>query len=199
MLHPQQVCPDIVSRVIRITRLVAVTLLASFLAVSAAKAQTGTSTGLAPSIDNIAPRSYPDKAPSDPFQARLIPRNSKVYIAPMISEDPKESQSQGFETYLAAALRKKDVPLLIVANQSQADFIIEGTADKKPAGLAKKILLGDFRKSTSASMSVTNLRTGVVAYADSSDRSSANRGLRSSAEKLAKYLKRKIEDDEKKH
>jgi hypothetical protein len=38
----------------------------------------------------------------------------------------------------------------------------------------------------------------VVAYADSSDRSSANRGLRSSAEKLAKYLKKKIDDDEKK-
>jgi hypothetical protein len=117
----------------------------------------------------------------------------------MLSEDPGQSQSQGFETYLAAALRKKDVPLLIVADQSQADFIIEGTADKKAAGLAKKILLGDFRKSTSASMTVTNLRTGVVAYADSSDKSSANRGLRSSAEKLAKYLKRKIEDDEKRH
>jgi hypothetical protein len=58
--------------------------------------------------------------------------------------------------------------------------------------------MGDFRNSTSASMTVTNLHTGVVAYADSSDRASANRGLRSSAEKLAKYLKRKIEDDEKK-
>lgn len=144
-------------------------------------------------------RTYPDRAPDDPFKARLIPRNSKIYIAPMLSEDPGQSQSQGFESYLAAALRKKDVPLIIVADASQADFIIEGTADKKAAGLAKKILLGDFRKSTSASMTVTNLRTGVVAYADSSDKSSANRGLRSSAEKLAKYLKKKIEDDEKRH
>ena len=197
MLHPRQVCSGTASRVISLTRLATLTLLVSFLAVSAAQAQTGTTASAAQ--PSVSPRTYPDKAPNDPFQARLIPRNSKVYIAPMISEDPKESQSQGFETYLAAALRKKDVPLLIVADQSQADFIIEGTADKKAAGLAKKILLGDFRKSTSASMSVTNLRTGVVAYADSSDRSSANRGLRSSAEKLAKYLKRKIEDDEKKH
>jgi len=199
MLHPRQVCPGTTSRVISLTRLAVVTFLVSLLAVSAAKAQTGTTASAAQPADKVAPRTYPDRAPNDPFQARLIPRNSKVYIAPMISEDPKESQSQGFETYLAAALRKKDVPLLIVANQSQADFIIEGTADKKAAGLAKKLLLGDFRKSTSASMSVTNLRTGVVAYADSSDRSSANRGLRSSAEKLAKYLKKKIEDDEKKH
>ncbi|HSS20891.1 MAG TPA: hypothetical protein VLL54_12520 [Pyrinomonadaceae bacterium] len=143
-------------------------------------------------------RTYPEKAPEDPFKARIIPRNSKVYIAPMLSEDATKPQAQGFETYLAAALRKKDVPLLIVADESMADFIIEGTADQKGAGWAKKVFMGDFRKSTSSSMTLTNLKTGIVAYADSSDRSSANRGLRSSAEKLAKYLKRKIEDDEKK-
>jgi hypothetical protein len=43
-----------------------------------------------------------------------------------------------------------------------------------------------------------NTKTGVVAYADSSHRDSAARGMRSSAEKLAKYLKKKIEDDAKK-
>jgi len=166
---------------------------------SAAKAQTSDTATTNRASEKASPRIYPEKAPDDPFKARLISRNSKIYIAPMLSEDPGKPQAQGFETYLAAALRKKDVPLLIVADQSQADFIIEGTADKKSGGLAKKILLGDFRKSTSASMTVTNLKTGVVAYADSSDRSSANRGLRSSAEKLAKYLKKKIEDDEKKH
>lgn len=137
--------------------------------------------------------------PDDPFRAQLIPRNSKVYIEPIKSEDPNKPQAQGFESYIAAALRKKGVPLLIIADRSQADFVIAGTADKKGAGWAKKIFLGDFRNSTSASMTVTNSRTGVVAYADSSDRASANRGLRSAAEKLAKYLKRKIEDDEKKH
>jgi len=148
--------------------------------------------------DKPASQTYPEKPPDDPFKARIIPRNSKIYIAPMKDEDPNKPQAQGFESYLAAALRKKEVPLLIVADRSQADFAIEGTADQKGAGWAKKLILADFRKSTSASMTVTNLRTGVVAYADSSDRASANRGLRSSAEKLAKYLKRKIEDDEKK-
>jgi hypothetical protein len=86
----------------------------------------------------------------------------------------------------------------MVADRSQADFAIEGSADKKAAGFAKKWLLGDFRRSTSASLTVTNLHTGVIAYADASDRTSANKGLRSSAEKLAKYLKRKMMDDEKK-
>ena len=141
---------------------------------------------------------FPEKPPDDPFKARLIPRNSKIYIAPIQPENPNNLQAEGFEHYLAAALRKKNVPLIIVADRSIADFIIEGTADQRNPGWAKKIILADFRRSTSASMTVTNLRTGVVAYADSSDRSSANRGLRSSAEKLAKYLKRKIDDDEKK-
>jgi hypothetical protein len=46
-------------------------------------------------------------------------------------------------------------------------------------------------------MQVVNLKTSVVVYADSSHRTTANRGERSTAEKLAKYLKKKIEDDEK--
>ena len=193
MLHAQS-SEGRLSRVTSLTSLM--TPLFLLFAVSAATAQTTASKDQSP--DKQAPVTYPEKPPDDPFKARLIPRNSKVYIAPIKSEDPSKPQAEGFESYIAAALRKKDVPLLIVADRSQADFIIEGTADKKGAGWAKKIILGDFRSSTSASMTVTNLKTGVVAYADSSDRSSANRGLRSSAEKLAKYLKKKIEDDEKK-
>lgn len=117
-----------------------------------------------------------------------IPRNSRVYIAPM----------DGFETYLAAAFRKKEVPLVIVTEPEFADFMISGTHEKKNAGWAKTIFLGDARSSASASMQVVNMRTKVVVYADSTHRGSANRGERSTAEKLAKYLKRKIEDDEKK-
>jgi hypothetical protein len=181
MLHVQRMFGGRVSRVAGLAPPLALTLLLLLFAASTATAQT-----------------YPDKPPDDPFQARLIPRNSKVYIAPIKPEDPDNLQAEGFESYLAAALRKKNVPLLIVADRSQADFIIEGTANQKGGGWAKKLILQDFRKSTSASITVTNLRTGVVAYADSSDRSSANRGLRSSAEKLAKYLKKKMDDDEKK-
>ncbi|HEV7744806.1 MAG TPA: hypothetical protein VGO56_07400 [Pyrinomonadaceae bacterium] len=196
MLHPPQICQSHASRIIPITFMAMLVLSVSLFAAVATRAQTATPT--TQPTEKVA-RTYPESAPADPFKARLIPRNSKIYIAPIVSEDQNKPQAQGFESYLAAALRKKDVPLLIVADASQADFIIEGTADQKGAGWAKKIILADFRKSTSASMTVTNLRTGVVAYADSSDRSSANRGLRSSAEKLAKYLKKKMEDDEKKH
>ncbi|MGB8507772.1 MAG: hypothetical protein WCD76_05165 [Pyrinomonadaceae bacterium] len=159
-----------------------------------AQEQSGTPSGKQETPRNVI--SSP-AATTDVFEAQLIPRNSRVYIAPFKSEDT-EKPVEGFETYMAAAMRKKNVPLIMVNDRAQADFEIVGSADKKGAGLAKKWLLGDFRGTTSASLTVTNLHTGVIAYADASHRSSANKGLRSSAEKLAKYLRRKIEDDEKK-
>jgi len=64
---------------------------------------------------------YPEKPPDDPFKARLIPKNSKIYIAPIMPENPNNLQADGFEHYLAAALRKKNVPLIIVADRSMAD------------------------------------------------------------------------------
>ena len=117
-----------------------------------------------------------------------IPRNAKIYIAPM----------DGFENYMAAAIRKKEVPVILVAVPDAADFQISGTHEKKSAGWAKTIFMGDSRSSASASIQVVNMKTQVIVYADSSNRGSANNGERSTAEKLAKYLKKKIEDDEKK-
>lgn len=116
-----------------------------------------------------------------------IPRNSKIYIARM----------DGFEVYLAAAIRKKGVPVVMVTDPYSADFEISGTHETRDAGWAKTIFMGDARSSATASMQVVNVRTNVIVYADSSHRWSANRGERSTAEKLAKYLKKKIEDDEK--
>ena len=129
------------------------------------------------------------------FSAQVIPRDSRVYIAPVASTNPKRELDQ-FENYLAAAIRKKKVPVVMVTDRAQADFEIIGTAERREAGWEKKIF-GEYRDDIVASISVINIKTGVVAYADSSYRINANRGPRSSAEKLAKYLKKKIEDDEK--
>jgi len=43
----------------------------------------------------------------------------------------------GFENYLAAALGKKKVQLVPVADQSLADYVISGTSVDKKAGWAK--------------------------------------------------------------
>lgn len=150
---------------------------------------------VAASAQDATPKAVAAATAADKFTAELIPRNSKIFINKFVAEGDK---STGFETYLAAAIRKKNVPVILVTNSDEADFEISGSADKKGAGWAKKLFAGDFRSTTSASLQVVNSKTGVVAYADASHRASANKGMRSSAEKLAKYLKKKIEDDEKK-
>jgi hypothetical protein len=123
----------------------------------------------------------------DPTDTR-IPRNSKVYIRP----------AGGFEQYLAAAFRKKSVPLLIVADREAADFEITSTHDREDASFARTYVWGLLHGSASASLQIVNLNTRVVVFADSSNRVVALRGERSTAEKLAKMLKRKMEKDEKK-
>lgn len=102
----------------------------------------------------------------------------------------------GFEHYLASALRKKTVPLVVVLDPMQADYIIFGESMSKGGGWAKKLLLGDFRGTEAATITMVDRRTKVVVFADSSHRASANRGQRSTAEKLAKYLDRKITQDQ---
>lgn len=125
--------------------------------------------------------------PTDPTDIR-IPSNSKVYIVP----------ADGFEHYLAAAFRKKSIPLLIVTDRDAADFEITTSHDKKDASWARTIVWGILQGSASASIQVVNLKTKVVVFADSSHRTIAARGERSTAEKLAKMLKRRMEKDEKK-
>ncbi|MGQ0762961.1 MAG: hypothetical protein ACT4OT_13240 [Acidobacteriota bacterium] len=117
-----------------------------------------------------------------------IPRDSKVYIVP----------ADGFEQYIAAALRKKSVPLLIVVDRDAADFEITVTHEKKDAGWAITIVWEILQGSASASMQVVNLKTRVVVFADSSHRTVAYRGERSTAKKLIQMLKRRMEKDEKK-
>jgi hypothetical protein len=115
-----------------------------------------------------------------------IPRNSKVFINDM----------QGFETYLIAALKKKEVPLLIVANKEQADFEIKGSATTKKAGTAK-IIFGTGRSEEDASVQIINIKTGVVVYGSSSHKHDSWHGKKSTAEAIAKSIRAKMEDDEK--
>lgn len=113
-----------------------------------------------------------------------IPANSKVYIHDM----------DGFETYVAAALQKKKIPLLIVTDREQADFEIKGSVEKQKAGWAKTIF-GSGLPSIDATMQVSNVKTGVVVFTNSSTKENARRGRKGSAEHLAKNLAKKMKED----
>ena len=119
----------------------------------------------------------------------LIPLDATVYV---------DEMPDGFEHYLMAAMRKKSVPLIVVADPNKADFIIMGISETKRAGWAKMFFLGSGKSGEMASITMVNRKTKVVVFSDSSHRYSAARGRRSTAEKLAKYLGKKIKDDQKK-
>lgn len=116
----------------------------------------------------------------------VIPRNAKVFIAPM---------ENGFDTFLKDALNAKKVPVQIVDQRDQADFEIIGKSDSQKASTAKKVIMWDWRSNEEASINVVNLRTSEVAFAYSVHQQSSYHGKRSSAESCAKHLKEKIEKE----
>jgi hypothetical protein len=115
-------------------------------------------------------------------ESNAIPSGSKVYIAPM----------GGFETFLKEALVKKKVPLEVLEQKDQADFVITGTAETQKASTAKKILMGSWHSREEASITVTSVKTSTVVFAYSYHASNSAHGKRSSAESCAKHLKEAI-------
>ena len=117
-----------------------------------------------------------------------IPANSKVYVAPM----------DGFETYVIAAIRTKDVPVQVVADKDKADYELAGTSDSQKPGWAKTVFLGQARTDEQASVTLTNIRTSEVVFAYTVNKQNAFRGKQSAAESCAKHLKDFVEKPGKK-
>lgn len=116
--------------------------------------------------------------------AKSIPAGSKVFINPMKDE---------YEKFLADAFKAKKVPVEIVTEKDKADFEITGTTESKKAGAAKIIIMGSWRSSEQASITVTNLKSGESVWAYSVNKSDSAHGKKSTAEACAKHLKEKIE------
>jgi hypothetical protein len=99
----------------------------------------------------------------------------------------------GFEIYMAAALTKKKVPLVAVADANQADYVIGGTSVDKKAGWAKIVFMGNIHSDNAASITMTNRRTSAIVYAYAVDKKSTMHGQQTTAEACAKHLKEFIE------
>jgi hypothetical protein len=121
-------------------------------------------------------------APATPESLKIV-QGARVYITPM----------DGFENYLAAAFGKKKVPLVPVADQSQADYVISGTSVDKKAGWAKIVFMGNIHSDNAASITMTDRRTGAIVYAYAVDKKSTMHGQQTTAEACAKHLKAHIE------
>jgi hypothetical protein len=116
--------------------------------------------------------------------SKAIERNSKVYISPI---------EGGFDTFLAAAIIKKQVPMVVVTDRAKADYEISGIANTEKAGWAKMLFMGVDNSNDMASIKVVYLKSDEVVYGYSVRKGNSYRGKQSAAEACAKHLKGKIE------
>jgi hypothetical protein len=115
---------------------------------------------------------------------RAIERSSKVYIAPI---------EGGFDTFLAAAIIKKQVPVVVVTDRAKAEYEISGIANTERAGWAKMLFMGVDNSNDMASIKVVYRKSDEVVYGYSVKKGNSYRGKQSAAEACAKHLKEKIE------
>ncbi len=99
----------------------------------------------------------------------------------------------GFETYLKSALETKKVPVTVVDNRQDAEYEITGVASTQKASTAKKLITGSWHSREEASIQVTDLKVGTVAFAYSYNTPNSAHGKRTSAESCAKHLKEFIQ------
>jgi hypothetical protein len=113
-----------------------------------------------------------------------IERSSRIYIAPI---------EGGFDTFLAAAIIKKQVPVTVVTDRTKADYEITGIASTERAGWAKMLFMGVDNSNDLASIKVVELKSSEVVYGYAVKKGNSYRGKQSAAEACAKHLKGKIE------
>jgi hypothetical protein len=133
---------------------------------------------------HFTPVALAGETPNNHSAEEHIPKGAKVFIAKM---------PDSFNDYLEAAIEKKKVPVQVVESREAAEYEITGFSETQKASTAKKLILGSWHSRESASIKVTNLKSGVVAYAYSYNNDNSAHGKKSSAESCAKHLKEKIE------
>jgi hypothetical protein len=117
--------------------------------------------------------------------AKAIERGSRIYVDPM---------DGGFDTFLVAAIVKKQVPVTVVTNKTKADYEISGIAESDKAGWAKMLFMGSEQSTEMASVKIVELKSGDVVFGYAVHKGNSYRGKQSAAEACAKHLKNKIEN-----
>lgn len=119
---------------------------------------------------------------SAPVNTRIV-SGATVFMAPM----------DGFENYLAAAFQKKSVPLVPVASEEQATYVLKGTSEEKKPGWAKIVVMGQIHADNAASVQMIDRRSGAIVFAYSVNKKNTLHGQQTTAEACAKHLKEQIE------
>jgi hypothetical protein len=152
--------------------------------------QTATAPAKPGTLVNSSPTSEPpanspqrmDFSTPVPVDTHIL-AGATVFIVPM----------EGFENYLAAALQKKNVPLIPVASEEQARYILKGTAEEKKPGWAKMVMMKQIHSDDAASVQLIDRKSGAIVFAYSVNKKNTLHGEQTTAEACAKHLKEQIE------
>ena len=139
---------------------------------------------------NPTPAAAPQPTPNSPPPAAPIVGEEHISVGSKLFIEPMN----GFETYLAGAILKKKVPVVVVDDRSKADFIVSGVSDEAKAGWAKTIFVSP-ASHAQASISVKDAHTGNLVFAYNVDKFNAVRANQSTAEACAKHLKASIQKE----
>jgi len=134
----------------------------------------------------IESRTVLDKMPPAELSKEKIPNGSRVYIAPL----------NGYESFLVAAVVKKETPIVVVNSREKADYEITGVSETVQAGWAKMLFMGSQQSNEQASIVMTNLKSGVAVWGYNVNKTNSYKGKQSSSEACAKHLRARIEGRE---
>jgi hypothetical protein len=148
---------------------------------ASAKASAFANTQQASQASVNAPQVPVDSTPV-PVDTHIV-SGSTVFIVPM----------EGFENYLAAAIQKKNVPLVPVANEEQARYVLKGTSEEKKPGWAKMVMMKQIHSDDAASVQLIDRKSGAIVFAYSVNKKNTLHGQQTTAEACAKHLKEQIE------
>ena len=132
------------------------------------------------------PGSEVNTAPPATLSKEKIPAGARIYIAPL----------NGYESFISAAVVKKETPVVIVNSADKADYTITGVSESVQAGWAKMLFLNSQQSNEQASIVMTNIKTGVVVWGYNVNKTNSYKGKQSSSEACAKHLKARIEGKE---
>jgi len=151
-------------------------LLLCWISIGAAFAQEAKPSSLTPT---------PTTAKTPVITEESLPSGARIFIAPI---------SNGFETYVAAGLEKKKVPVVVVIDRDKADYELSGVSDTDKAGWVKMLFLGSQQTNEAASIKAVNIKTGNVVFVYSVNKTNSVRGKQSAGEAVAKHINEKIEN-----
>ena len=95
----------------------------------------------------------------------------------------------GFDNFIIAGFQKKNVPLIIVADKSKADYELSGIEESEKAGWAKMLFMGSQQSREQGSVKIADLKTGAVIFGYSVNKGNSYKGKQSAGEACAKHIK----------